>query len=197
MSLPVPVIPDAGSLVAGAGFCLCGCGKKTALAPSSDVNKGWTRGQPKRYLKGHHSQRPETVVRRFWERVHKKGPDECWPWAQAVSSTGYGQFQLFHHRVLAHRFAYEMAYGAIPSGLQIDHLCRNRACCNPTHLEAVTLRENVLRGVGVTAVNARKTHCVNGHEFNEENTGYTPTGKRVCRACKRAEFHRRRQASRR
>jgi hypothetical protein len=90
-------------------------------------------------------------------------------------------------RLLAHRASYEAFIGPIPDGMTIDHLCRNRKCVNPSHLEAVPMRVNVLRGVGVTAKNAVKTHCVNGHEFNDQNT-YSDSKGRSCRACKRERF---------
>ncbi|MGO3650436.1 HNH endonuclease signature motif containing protein [Agrococcus casei] len=84
----------------------------------------------------------------------------------------------------AHRFAYADSRGAIPEGLEIDHLCRNRSCVNPKHLEAVSKRENLARGYAVPAINARKTHCKRGHEFTAENT-YRWGSSRICRACKR------------
>jgi len=85
---------------------------------------------------------------------------------------------------LAHRAVYEALVGPIPKGLSLDHLCRNRACVNPEHLEPVSLVENVMRGVSPHAVNARKTHCAHGHAFTAENT-YMVRGERVCRACGR------------
>jgi len=85
----------------------------------------------------------------------------------------------------AHRYVYEQEVGPIPDGLTLDHLCRNRACVNPDHLEPVTMRVNTLRGETITARNAAKTRCDKGHEFTPENTMRKPDGRR-CRVCQRA-----------
>lgn len=128
---------------------------------------------------------------RFWSKVDRGEHDECWPWTACDDGRGgYGVFWLRGRNVLAHRVAYMDANGPIPDGLQIDHLCRNRRCCNPNHLEPVTIRTNVLRGIGVTAENARKTHCIHGHEFTPENTVHRPAGGRSCRACDNAKARR-------
>jgi len=90
--------------------------------------------------------------------------------------------------ILAHRISYQKQYGPIPENLVIDHLCRNGLCINPYHLEAISNKENILRGEGACAKNARLTHCKNGHEFNDENTRIRITGKirrRICKVCER------------
>lgn len=112
----------------------------------------------------------------------------CWLWSAAIAQSGYGYAHTPKDGRLgksqyAHRISYWAFRGEVPEGLQLDHLCRNRACVNPDHLEPVTARVNNLRGVGAAARNARKTVCSNGHPFNAENTACTPQGSRKCRAC--------------
>ena len=117
---------------------------------------------------------------RFWAKVDVT--DGCWFW-QAATSLGYGLFFPEHSiRVLAHRFAYETLIGPIPPTLQLDHLCRNRRCVNPDHLEPVTIQVNILRGEGHAAKNAAKTHCPQGHAYDLFNTHHFD-GERHCRLC--------------
>lgn len=135
-----------------------------------------------------------TLLDRFLRRVDKDGPvpthaphlGQCWMWTGVLNPGGYGDFSVGRKHVGAHRTAYEQFVGRIPDGLHLDHLCRNRACCNPAHLEPVTAGENVLRGVGFAAQKAMQTHCINGHEFTRENTmPRKGRGGRECRQCKR------------
>lgn len=121
---------------------------------------------------------------RFWAKVYIA--DGCWLWAAHRNNKGYGVFSpAWDIRVYAHRWSYEQAKGPVPEGLELDHLCRNPACVNPDHLEAVTHRENILRSEAPTAINAAKTHCINGHAFDLENTFLRAGGGRQCRACYR------------
>jgi hypothetical protein len=116
----------------------------------------------------------------IWARVDKSG--DCWLWTGPLTRDGYGKTTFRGQSIVPHRIAYEELVGPIPEGLVIDHLCRVRNCVNPDHLEPVTFRENVLRGVGPAAIHAAKTHCVNGHPFDEENT-YVFKRWRQCRTC--------------
>ena len=120
---------------------------------------------------------------RFWSKVAIGAPDECWPWIACINKKGYGHFRLKGRLNRAHRVAYELITGLIPAGLTIDHLCRNRKCVNPQHLEAVTMKTNTLRGESPAALNAKKTHCKRGHPFDEANTIIELYGARRCREC--------------
>lgn len=117
---------------------------------------------------------------RFWAKVDKRGPDECWPWIASRGTKGYGKAKFSGRWVSPHRFSYELHVGPIPEGHEIDHTCRNTWCVNWRHLEAVTPTENMQRRKAAT------THCKRGHEFTPENTTFhTKTGSKVCRTCMR------------
>ncbi len=130
------------------------------------------------------------LIRRFESKL-TEGPGGCWLWTASKDQDGYGHF--FPRRGvcrMAHRWSYEYHVASIPPGLQLDHLCRVRACVNPAHLEPVDQRTNILRGVGVAAINAAAEICKNGHPFTEENTYLRPTSEgrrygRDCRVCLR------------
>jgi hypothetical protein len=153
----------------------------------------------------------KTPEQRFWEKVGPHtDPDACWLWQGAtitVHGLRYGRFGIgpanHHKTVLAHRFSYELLVGPIPEGLTLDHVkargCTNTLCVNPGHLEPVTNKVNILRGVGMSALNSQKAACLRGHPFDAENT-YIGVGvygsRRQCRACGRIRDRARRQKAR-
>lgn len=106
----------------------------------------------------------------------------CWLWTRPLNR-GYGRLRVDGRNRMAHRLSYQRHVGDLLDALTIHHLCRNRACINPAHLEAVPLAVNVMRGFGAPASHARKTACVNGHALDEGNTLVTARGWRICRAC--------------
>jgi len=113
----------------------------------------------------------ETIDRLFWP--HVEVTDHCWLWSASVIGGGYGGWQYGPHgsqrHVSAHRCSYVVCVADIPSGLVLDHLCKVRLCVRPDHLDLVTMRENVLRGIGITALNAVKTECKHGHPLTPDN----------------------------
>ena len=145
-----------------------------------------------------------TPEERFWSKVDKNGPlpgddtlaagkGPCWLWTGSVTKRGYGQCTFGKKVRAAHQVAWELSMGPMPEGLEPDHLCQTRSCVNSDHLEWVTHRENLLRSNGVTAQNARKTHCKYGHAFTPENTRTDSKGYRgcwICRRIKRNEYKR-------
>ncbi|MFJ2650893.1 HNH endonuclease signature motif containing protein [Streptomyces sp. NPDC087420] len=130
----------------------------------------------------------ESDERRFWSKVALPDREGCMLWTASTTTKGYGRIRIGAHHAAAHRVSYVLAYGEIPAGLQLDHLCRVRHCVAPLHLEAVTNRENVRRGLA-GAVKRAQTHCKRGHEFTPENTRLRPNGTRLCRTCALLAVH--------
>lgn len=165
----------------------------------SDCRTTWNEYQRDRRLAtGITKGKRRSVEDRFWAKVIKgERPDSCWEWAGCHNHKGYSHFSLEGGRTVgAHRYSYELVIGPIPEGLQLDHLCRNRGCVNPAHLEPVTNQENSRRG-DVGGWQRRLTHCKHGHPFTPENT-FVPksSARRVCKVCERLRHRRRRQRQR-
>lgn len=191
------------------GECHCRCGRKTKIASVTYRKLGHIKGRPIRYIVGHaatgkkfvNRKRPDGTpeIERFWSKVNKDGPipqhkpelGPCWIWRGCGHAKRYGQFSRTgtREKIYAHRYSYELHFGPIPDGLIIDHLCRNHSCVHPDHLEAVTMLENVRRGLAMTVSGARvraRTYCPSGHPYSQENTYIRPgNGHRICRACVR------------
>jgi hypothetical protein len=132
--------------------------------------------------------------RKGWLNIYKYlKPQEkgCWIWEGFIDSVGYGRYAhpIKGYSSTAHRVVYEFFYGDIEPDLEIDHLCSNKSCINPFHMEKVSSHVNTLRSNNNSAINARKTHCIRGHEFTKENTHWYKSFRsehmsRSCRACK-------------
>jgi hypothetical protein len=173
------------------GYCECGCGEFAGFWESTSRSHGRVKGQPKRFVHNHHARRPMEDC--FWEKVDKRGPEDCWEWTGALVR-GYGHLGNRERHVYAHRFSYELLVGPIPEGLHLDHLCRVRHCVNPAHLEPVTARENGMR----RDYAGTETHCKRGHELNVDNLRYdSKTGARYCRPCHNEAARRSREKARR
>ena len=130
------------------------------------------------------------LINRFWDKVDVT--DSCWLWTAHKNGYGYGTFRYNNKTGLAHRFSYELFEGNIINNLQLDHLCRVRHCVNPAHLQMVTLQENIKRGNtghhtnqlrGKDHPSSKKTHCPQGHEYDEKNTYMDNRNTRNCRIC--------------
>lgn len=184
-----------------AGLCQCGCGTQTKLARDANLKTGQIKGEPFRFAPGHSKRRP--FIERWQSLLDRVEIAEngCWIWTRTRDSDGYGKFSIAYadgtNESLVHRIAYRYLVGPIPKGCELDHVkargCTNRACINPDHLEPVPHRINLLRSEGMGAVNAAKTHCVNGHPFDEKNTQWrSGGGGRACRECHKLRSRRKR-----
>ena len=136
------------------------------------MNGGYMKGMP--------------LADRLWARVDKTQVGTgCWHWMGVTNGWGYGVISNGARRAMVHRVSFELLRGVVPIGLHLDHLCRDRSCVNPAHLEPVTPKENTLRGLSPSAIRSHLHHCGRGHEYTSENTYRSPDGSRICRACNR------------
>lgn len=168
-------VTDCPQEVSAKGFC------------AAHYNRWWRTGNPLPKPK-------PSRADRFWAKVEKG--EGCWVWSASLTHDGYGCFRGENGMTLAHRFSYILANGPVPDGFQIDHLCRNRRCVRPDHLESVTPRENAMRSNSSGALAVRTGKCVRGHDLSGARVVVTAEGRveRHCRECRR-ERRRERKSS--
>ena len=124
-------------------LCECGCGNPAPVANENDKRFGWIKGQPKRFIHGHH--RRANPASQFWSKVEKT--DNCWKWHGSKTILGYGQLRIDYRLIAAHRFSYEMHYGPIPPKKHVLHSCDNPECTRPDHLHLGTHQDNMQEAV--------------------------------------------------
>jgi len=169
-------------------YCRCGCGSVTSIATKTRSHLGHVKGAHVPYIRGHANglkSGPYKQIR--WVEEDRGYSTPCWVWQLGQMGGGYGcEWNKARGRMVgAHIPAYERAYGPVPGGLEVDHLCHVRLCVNPTHLEAVTHAVNVARSDHkTTSFNAKKTHCPKGHPYSGDNLYVEKTGQRRCRTCR-------------
>lgn len=128
----------------------------------------------------------EFITKRF--KISENG---CWDWTGNKNRQGYGRVPFRGRVVVPHRLLHQTIFGEITPGLVSDHICENKSCVNPKHIEPVTSKENIYRGCAPPSINIRKTHCASGHKFTTENT-YISRGMRACRTCNMLKERRKR-----
>ena len=151
------------------GYCHCGCGQKTRIAERNENRRGWRKGEPIPYIHNHH--------RRISGAAYVIDPDTgCWIWQRHRNSKGYGMAHDGNKLRVVHRWYWEEENGPVPDSLELDHLCRNRACCNPAHLELVSHTENMRRGastkLNIEAVREIRSLCAEGWLLKDIGDAY-------------------------
>jgi len=125
----------------------------------------------------------DQMLENFFDKVDAL-PNGCWIWEGGIDKVGYGRFKVNGKLLGSHRFSYEINKSKIPEKMVLDHLCKNPSCVNPDHLEAVTQKENILRGNNQISKKILQTHCIYGHELSGENLYINPKyNKRDCKIC--------------
>lgn len=163
-------------------LCKCGCGD-TVISPDK-------QGRVRFWKKGHFTKK--SSVFRFLNNIDRT--ENCWNWNGYIDPNGYGRIGIAAGKTIgAHVFSYNFYKGIIPDGLHLDHLCRNRKCVNPNHLEPVTSTENILRGECPAAQNKRKIYCIRGHKLTQDNLYITRRKNRkdisrTCKICQRNRY---------
>jgi hypothetical protein len=162
-------------------LCECGCGQPARIATSTVRARGWVKGEPRRFLRGHSNRRFgfETPEQRLLRETIKT--ETCWNWVGATTSSGYGSLSRKGRAVGAHVFSYEIFKGPLAQGLEIHHTCSNRLCVNPDHLQAVTHADHLR--IAPSPGQSRKTHCKHGHPLSGDNIITSSRGHRQCRIC--------------
>ncbi len=173
------------------GLCECGCGETTNILSKDAYRKGQLiarKGEHRRFVVGHGSRvRDIDPALRVDQNIEKDESSGCWNWTASRDTNGYGHLRSRSATLQAHRVMWEIHRGPIPAGLEVDHLCRNRACVNPDHLEPVTPAENKRRA----GRRLRTGACHRGHAMTPENTYVSPRGRENCRECCRVNQRRR------
>jgi HNH endonuclease len=143
----------------------------------------------------------QVLPTKILKRIEFEPNSGCWLWSGNLNWSGYGRIMTNYVSQRTHQVVYEALVGKIPQGLELDHLCRTPCCCNPAHLEPVTRRENIKRGLNwpipAQAFQRAKTHCPQGHPYDEENTYIHRTATKTmrhCRTCRRLAWHRRKES---
>ena len=177
------------------GLCQCGCGGVTPIAEATRYKLGLVRGEHTRWILGHQSRKEprEDTGGALWVEEDRGYSTPCWIW-QGQKRQGYAYRRKGSAAEGVHRAMFEERYGPVPSGMVVDHLCRQRECINVDHMEAVSIGENVLRGMHPKMVAYREGTCTKGHPRTPENSYVSAAGRQICRIC-RNEYKRRHQAT--